>query len=80
MMIGKRYRDSMDEGHVVIPVTNDGDCRHYHDGVYVGKAKVPVSLFDLDPGTERWPGPAVRYGYVIDRPAAERVQAEDGEG
>ncbi len=71
MMIGKRYRDCMDESRTVTPISDDGTCRVHCDGTYVGKAKVPVRLFDL----ESWH--AERYGFVIDDGRTNDNDSED---
>ncbi len=74
MMIGKRYKDSMDPSRVVVPMDEKGNCRVYFDGNFNGKARVAPALFDLDQGSDRWPGPGARFGFNAE--GAEREVEE----
>lgn len=47
-MLNAAYDDVMDPSRVVIPISQEGSslrCRVLIDGVYVGTADVPASLF-----------------------------------
>lgn len=62
MVKGQKYQDVMDASRTVIPTGNGNECRINFDGVFVGKAEVPSSLFDerakwygfVLPGNEPW--------------------------
>lgn len=74
MMIGVRYVDSMDSSRTLVPVSQDGTCRVFFDGVFVGKAKAPPQLFNDGQGD----GKALSfYGYNVYR---EPEHASDDEG
>jgi hypothetical protein len=74
MMIGVRYVDSMDHSRTLVPVSQDGTCRVFFDGIFVGKAKAPVKLFNDSPSENLSLG---YYGYNVYR---EPEHAADDEG
>lgn len=49
MILHRTYIDTMDASRHVTPVKEDGTCRISFDGVHVGKARIPPSLFKDEP-------------------------------
>lgn len=70
MTVGQRYRDEMDEQRTVVPSDEQGTCRVYFDGRYVGNAHVPPRLFSDLPS---------RVGFTLDSLANAEARRQERE-
>ena len=71
MLLNKNYIDPMDNSRELCPTSVSGksaSCRVYFDGVFTGKADVPVSLFVDNPTGEenaRYMPQSERVGFIL---------------